>query len=112
HELLNVHASRAPALTQVVAAGGRGGDDMCLHFKTIPMHTIRIANAVLAVYGEPALDDMDDLTVMRNGNGTRLFERVQYIILLARIPAHSHGTSTVYARHMCARHPHQGRRDL
>ena len=40
------------------------------------MHPFRIANAILSVHGEAALDDVNDLAVMRDGNGARLFERM------------------------------------
>src|SRR5215207_6703407 len=66
HELLDLHACCSHTLTQVVTCSGRGSDNVCFHFQAIAMHPFRVADPILAIYGEPALDDMDDLTVMRD----------------------------------------------
>jgi hypothetical protein len=47
---------------------------MRFHFKAISMHPYWVADAVLAVHIEAALDDMDDLAVVRYRDRTRLLK--------------------------------------
>ncbi len=68
HELGNLHAGRAHALAQVLHAGGGGGDDMGLHLQAVAVHADRHADAFLPVHVKAALDDVDDLAVVRDGD--------------------------------------------
>ncbi len=47
---------------------------MRFHFKTVAVHAQRVADAILPVHGEAALDDVDDLAVVRDGDGAGLVE--------------------------------------
>ena len=77
HELQHFHAGRADALAQVFDRGLGGGDDVRLHFQTVAMHSDRHRNAVLPVDGEAALDDVDDLPVVRDGDRLGGIQRTQ-----------------------------------
>jgi hypothetical protein len=49
------------------------------HFKFVAVHTDRGLHAFLSIDGDAALDDVNDLAVMRDGNCLRLIERAHQI---------------------------------
>jgi hypothetical protein len=112
HKLLDLHARRADTLTQVVACRCGSGNNMRFHLEAIAMHPFRIANTILSIDGEAALDHMNDLAIVRNGDSTRLIQSMDNIILLDRISIHSHRAAAIYRGNMRASHAHQSRRDL
>ena len=80
HKLRDFHAGSRHALAQVFHAGSRGGDDVRLDFQAIAVHADRHVNAILPIHVEAALDDMDDLAVMRDGHGPGRIHRPADII--------------------------------
>jgi hypothetical protein len=73
-KLLDFHARRAHALTQVIAGRGGGSDNMRLYLQAIAMHALRVADPILPVNRIAALDHMDDFAVIRNRDRTRLIQ--------------------------------------
>ena len=70
------------------------------------------ALAGLAIDGETALDDVDDLPVMRDGHSPGCFHCPQDIILVNRPPGDSHNSTAVYRSDMRASQADQSRGDL
>ena len=81
HELGHLYTGGLHALAQVLDRGSRGGDDMRFDFQAVAVHADRHADAVLPVDGETALDDVDDLAVMRDGHRLGGIQRAGNIIL-------------------------------
>ena len=55
---------------------------MRLHFQAVTVHTERHADACLTIDIETALDDMDDLTVVGDGDRTGGIDSTRDIILV------------------------------
>ncbi len=92
HELQHFHAGRADALAQVFDRALGGGDDVRLHFQTVAVHSNRHRNTVLAVHREAALDDVDDLPVVRDGDRLGRIQCTDHVTLvdhLARDPGYA-----------------------
>ena len=79
HEALNFHVRGCHALAQVINRGGGGRDDVRFHFQPGAVHAERSTDALLPIHAEAALDDVHDLTVMRNCDRTGLIEGAHHI---------------------------------
>src|SRR5215216_6960528 len=76
------------------------------------MHALRVANAILSIHGEAALDNVDDLAVMGDRHGARLFHSMGEIILLDDVPVDGCRASAIHGGHMRARHADECRGNL
>ena len=90
-------AETGQQLAKRESAGGRGGsDDMRFHFETIAMHPFRVADAILSVNGKSALDDVNDLAIMRDRHCACLLESMIHIELLDDIAIYRRRAATIY----------------
>src|SRR5215211_5073159 len=73
------------------------------------MHALGVADAILSIHNEAALDDVDDLAVMGDRHGARLFQSMGEIILLDDVPIDGCRASAIHGGHMRACHADQCR---
>src|SRR4030042_3302179 len=88
-------------MTQVFHRRRRGGDDVRFYFKTITVHADGRPDSALSIDRETALDDMDNFAIVRNGDGTRRFERPGDIVVidhLSRYPYDALGVDRGHVR--------------
>src|SRR5262245_45681260 len=95
HKLLDLNTCRAYTLTQVINCHSRSSNDMCFHFAPIRMHSFWIADTILTIHTNTALDHMDDFAIMWDRYRTRLIEGMSYIELLDAISIARSGASAV-----------------
>ncbi len=68
-------------LAQVFHRGGRGGDDVGFHFQAVAVHADRHADAILSIHDKAALDDVNDLAVVGDGDGLGGIQGAGHVIL-------------------------------
>jgi len=82
------------------------------HFHSEAVHTNWLADAVLSVDGEAALDDVDNFAVVRNGHRLGGIQGAVYVILVNYPTGNTHDAAAVHGSYVRARQAHQGAVDF
>ena len=114
NELVDLDASLADALGQVLHRGSGGRDDVRLDLEAQGAHAERILHALLAIDDEAAPLDMEDFSVRRDRNGPGDLDRPVDVLAgdLAMMGRHGHLTGRVHALDVLAADADEGAIDL
>ena len=112
-EAVHVHAGRFDALLQVLDGRRRRRDDVRLHFQPEAVHAQRAAHALVAVQAVAARNDVQDLAVVRDGDGPRILDGALHVLVLdGPHPADPGDAPAVDRRDLVPGHAHEGAPDL
>ena len=76
---------------------------MWVSTSSLAVHPNGMLYAALPIDRDTALNNVNDLTVVRNGNGLRLFECIRKVLKFDDAAGDAGGTSTVHRRNMRTR---------